>query len=170
MRTISHGPRHFNFSLEPGWWGREEGNDQVLGLANTINVSIDISRVGSKFRVDGHLVGRIKIRCDRCLEPYQRDVDSEFSLFLIIDLSSNSQNEIELFEDDMSVDFITDSEISLDDIVREQIYLSLPIKCLCREDCSGLCPSCGTNLNIKKCDCVEEKGHPGFSKLNNINF
>ncbi len=68
------------------------------------------------------------------------------------------------------VEFITDSEIRLDDIVREQIYLSLPMKCLCREDCSGLCPLCGTNLNMKKCECLREKGHPGFSKLKKVKF
>jgi uncharacterized protein len=110
------------------------------------------------------------IRCDRCLEPYQRDIDAGFSFFLTIAPSLSGQNEIELLEDDMSVELVTDSEIRLDDIVREQIYLTLPMKCLCSEDCSGLCPLCGTNLNMKKCECLREKGHPGFSKLKKVKF
>ena len=86
----------------------------------------------------------------------------------LVQETKECQNEIELLEDDMSVDFITGNEICLDDIVREQIYLSLPMKCLCREDCLGLCTLCGTNLNIGKCNCEDKKGHPGFSKLKNI--
>jgi len=170
IRTISGDPRDFDYTLEPGWWGHEEGDGQVLGLAGPLNVHISVSRAGTKYLVDGHLAGRIIIRCDRCLEPYQRDIDAGFSLFLAIVPSLNGQNEIELLEDDMSVELVTDSEIRLDDIVREQIYLSLPMKCLCSEDCSGLCPLCGTNLNMKKCECLREKGHLGFSKLKKVKF
>jgi uncharacterized protein len=168
LRTISHGARHFDFTLEPGWWKRDEGYDQILGLDSPLNVHISISRLGSKYLFDGNLVGRLMIRCDRCLEPYYHNVDSDFQFFLSVSPSYAGQEEIELLEEDMSVDFITDDEICLDDIVREQIYLSLPIKCLCIEECSGLCPTCGSNLNIKRCDCQEKKGHPGFTKLKDI--
>ena len=170
ISTISRGPRDFDYILEPGWWGREEGGGQILGLAGPLNVHISISRAGTKYRVDGRLAGRLMIRCDRCLEPFQRDIDAGFSFFLTIAPSLSGQSEIELLENDMSVELVTDSEIRLDDIVREQIYLSLPIKCLCREDCSGLCPLCGTNLNMKKCECLRETGHPGFSKLKKVNL
>ena len=56
----------------------------------------------------------------------------------------------------------------LDEVVREQIYFSLPMKSLCRKDCSGLCPLCGANLNMEECKCRKEKGHPGFSELKNL--
>jgi len=170
ISTISRGPRDFDYTLKPGWWGHEEGDGQILGLAGPLNVHISVSRAGTKYLVDGRLAGRLMIRCDRCLEPYQRDIDAGFSFFLTVTPSLSGPNEIELLEDDMSVEFVTDSEIRLDDIVREQIYLSLPMKCLCREDCSGLCPLCGTNLNMKKCECLREKGHPGFSKLKKVKF
>ena len=49
--------------------------------------------------------------------------------------------------------------IDLDDVIREQVYLSLPIKRLCRETCSGLCPSCGLNLNKEQCQCGKRPGH-----------
>lgn len=168
IRTISRGPRDFDYTLGLDWWGHEGGDGQILGLARPLNVHISISKAGTKYMVDGRLAGRLIIRCDRCLEPYQRDIDAGFSFFLAIALSLSGQNEIELLEDDMSVELVTDSEIRLDDIVREQIYLSLPMQCLCSEDCSGLCPLCGTNLNIKKCECQREKGHPGFSKLKKV--
>ena len=170
ISSLSRGPRDFDYTLDPGWWGCEEGDGQILGLSGPLNVHIRISRAGTKYLVDGRLVGRLVIRCDRCLEPYQLDLDSEFSFFLKVAKSLSGQNEIELLEDDMSVDFVTDSEIRLSDIVREQIYLSLPMKCLCSEDCFGLCPVCGANLNIEKCECRSDKGHPGFLKLKELKF
>ena len=168
LRTISQGPRHFDFTLEPGWWKRDEEYDQITGLDSALNVHLSISRLGGKYLVDGRLGGRLIIRCDRCLEPCYKDVDSEFQFFLTVSPSPAGQHEIELLEDDMSVNFITENEICLDDVVREQIYLSLPMKCLCKEDCAGLCPTCGSNLNIDRCECKTEKGHPGFSKLKDI--
>ncbi len=170
IRTVSRGSRDFDYTLGPGWWGHEKGDGQIQGLAGPLKVHISASKAGTKYLVDGRLAGRLMIRCDRCLEPYQRDIDAGFSFFLAIAPSLSGQNEIELLEDDMSVELVTDSEIRLDDIVREQIYLSLPMKCLCREDCSGLCPLCGTNLNMKKCECQREKGHPGFLKLKKNKF
>lgn len=78
------------------------------------------------------------------------------------------QNEIELSEEDMAVRFITGGEIDIDDIVIEQIYLSLPIKFLCSEGCHGLCPRCGTNLNQGECGCLKKNGHPAFLKLKEL--
>ena len=70
----------------------------------------------------------------------------------------------------MEADFIKGEEIDLKDIVREQIYLSIPMKSLCSEGCLGLCPICGKNLNQGPCQCKGEKGHPGFLKLKNLNI
>jgi len=78
------------------------------------------------------------------------------------------KDEVELLEEDMEIGFITGDHLNLDEVVKEQIYLSLPIKKICREDCPGLCPDCGTNLNKGNCTCDKVKGHPAFSKLKNL--
>lgn len=168
LRTVLHGPRQLDFTLEPSWWRCAEQNNQILGLASPFEVHISISKAGSRYLLNGRLSGRLRIRCDRCLEPYKRDLDSDFSLYLAADPLYTDQSEIELLEEDMSVEFITGDELCVDDIVREQVYLSLPMKCLCRTDCAGLCPYCGSNLNVKECGCTQRKGHPAFSKLKNI--
>lgn len=168
LRSVLHGPRQFDFALSPDWWKNDGGNDQVIGLVGPLRVRIKISKAGDKYLLEGRMAGCLRIRCDRCLEPFDDDLESEFQLFLEFVHSHDGENEIELLEDDMSVKLISGEEISLDDMVREQIYLSLPMKCLCGEDCSGLCPFCGTNLNIKRCNCSSKGGHPGFSKLKNV--
>ncbi len=168
LRTILHGPRQFEFTLKAGWWQSDKENDQVLGLRGPLRVQMNIYGQGGKFVLSGHLYGTAEVRCDRCLEPYPSDLDCDFSLSLVLALTDSDQKEIELLEEDMSIDLITENEVDLYEIVREQIYLSLPMKFLCREDCSGLCPICGANLNMEKCDCQRKKGHPGFSKLENL--
>ena len=164
LSTIESGPRLIDFTLNPGWWHGEETN-RVLGFDGPLECRVEISRVGIKYLLEGSISGYALVTCDRCLEPYRRQLDFKFRLFLSAPVSDTDQSELELFEDDMSVQFIDSNKIDSDDIVREQIYISLPMKFLCREDCAGLCPVCGTDLNKKMCECRRGEGHPGFSKL-----
>lgn len=159
LRTVLFGPQDFNFVLEPDCWKWDEENGLPIRLDGPLTVHIQISKAGSKYLLEGHLSGGLQIRCDRCLEFCHRDLETEFSLFLTLSPSDTNQRELELLEEDLSVDFITGDEIDLKDIVRQQIFLSLPMKSLCREDCFGLCPLCGTNLNVEKCECQRERRH-----------
>ncbi len=168
LRDIVDVPRHFNFVLEPKWWRNKEKNDQILGLDGPLKVYASISKKGTKYLLNGSLSGGIEALCDRCAESYHRDLRSEFELILAIHSEIPIEGEVALSEDDLPVDFITDYKIELNDIVRDQIYLSMPMQSLCREDCAGLCYACGTDLNKNTCDCTKEKGHPGFSKLKNL--
>ncbi len=164
LSTIESAPRPFDFTLSPGWWHGDE-RDRILGLDEPLKCCLEISRVGVKYLLDGSISGYALVSCDRCLKPYRLQLDFDFRLFLSAPVSDSDLSELELTEDDMSVQFVDGHKIDLDDIVREQIYISLPMKSLCREDCSGLCPVCGTDLNQKTCECQRGEGHPGFSKL-----
>jgi uncharacterized protein len=95
-------------------------------------------------------------------------VRSDFRLLLASRLPEPVGSEIALLEEDMSVEFLADDEMDMDHLVREQLYLALPIKFLCHETCRGLCPVCGTNLNREACMCEGEKGHPAFLKLKEL--
>ena len=161
-------PRHFDFTIDSDWWMDRETNGQILGLDGPVNVQMTISKEESNFVVEGHLSGSVKVRCDRCLGSYSHELQPEFRLFLSSSPQDPDQNEIELCKEDMTVRFITGDEIDIDDIVMEQIYLSLPIKFLCGEGCHGLCPTCGTNLNRGRCGCQGKNGHPAFLKLKEL--
>ena len=165
LRSISRGARHFAFTFEPGWWQGFWQHDQVLGLDCPLEVNIEISKAGNKYVLYGNLKGGLQLRCDRCLESYHNDLKANFRLILMLAPPDMDESELELSEEDLSVDFIVGDEIDPGEIVREQVYLALPMKTLCKEDCSGLCPLCGTNLNMGRCECEPEVGHPGFRKL-----
>jgi uncharacterized protein len=168
LRAIPReGARRFEFSLDKDWWRPSGQNDRVLALKTPLIVKVEIFRTGDKYVLSGDLEGSIQVMCDRCLEYYQREVRADFRLFLVLK-PDVEKAEIELLEEDMEVDFIRGEEIDLDAIIQEQLYLSLPIKSLCREGCLGLCPKCGSNLNNGACHCEGEQGHPGLSKLESL--
>lgn len=162
------GIKIFEFALDRDWWAPEKNNDQIEAIESPINVKIEIYRVGNKFVLNGVLKGALRVICDRCLDSYNQEVESAFNSFLIPAPEDTEKVELELMEDDMEIVFVHDDEINLYDIIREQLYLSLPIKCLCSNNCLGLCAKCGCNLNKNSCDCLKEQGHPGFTILNKL--
>jgi uncharacterized protein len=169
LNTIPQGvSREYDFCLEKNWWVPDEDNAQIAGIETPVKVRIEISRSGSRFFLEGGLEGVIQVSCDRCLVPFSRGLKTDFSLYLTPPPEGLDRAEIELLEEDMEVHFVRDDEVDLDDIIREQIYLALPLKNICDENCLGLCPKCGCNLNREKCECELEKGHPGLSVLKNL--
>lgn len=155
----------FNEVLEESWWEPASGDDQILGLDGPLRVRVTASKVADKFLVHGTIHGGVRIRCDRCLEPFHKDVQSSFHVYLAVPREGADQEEIELLEEDMEVDFLRGDAIDLGDMVREQIYLSLPMRSICKESCRGLCPTCGANLNEMPCPCRKAESPSAFSKF-----
>lgn len=170
LKEMMPGPRHFDLRFESNWWGGGDPNNQVLGLDGPLAAHLTLSKEGSYYAVDGVLSGRIRVRCDRCLETYSHGVQSGFRVLLAPPLPEPVGSEIALSEEDMSVEFLSDEEIEIDHLVREQLYLALPVKFLCHDACRGLCPVCGANLNREACRCREKRGHPAFLKLKELKF
>lgn len=86
--------------------------------------------------------------CDRCAE----DVKKDFSLDVKRIVVEQLQNE----NDDDDYIVVKNRALDLEELVNEEVSLSLPAKVLCSDDCKGLCPQCGTNLNVSKCDCKRD--------------
>ena len=87
--------------------------------------------------------------CDRCAAEFTRDIDFPIDAVLVTELASEEN------EDEWVFPLVGDSA-DLDDIVRTVFVLNLDSKLLCKEDCKGLCPRCGKNLNDGKCTCEKE--------------
>jgi uncharacterized protein len=174
LRTILEGSRSFEFCLDQDWPRKVNEADPGFKLDQTLSVKADIYKAGDKFILEGRLQGGIRIHCDRCLEPFHHDLNVRFrSVIALISLSHNEADkgvDKELIEDDLDIDIIKADVIDLADVVKEQIYLNLPMKLICSPDCQGLCPQCGVNLNLEKCTCNLNRGHPGFEKLKTLKF
>ncbi len=169
LQSISRNPRHFNLTFQPEWW-RQNGDDvQVQGLKGPLTVTAVVSREDERFVINGRLKGKLRLACDRCLESYTFSLHRDFRLALAPpEQLQSAQDETELKEEDLAVEFIAAGKIDLDDVIREQVYLSLPMKLLCRNSCEGLCSNCGVNLNSETCKCSKGGGHPAFQKLKDL--
>ena len=117
--------------------------------------------------VRGPLEAQLRMQCGRCLEPFDLPVRQELDLFYLPRradaVAEEQEDEVELSDHDMVVAYYQGDRLDLGETVREQILLGLPLKRLCREDCQGLCPSCGINRNTGRCDCPPAP--PGDARL-----
>lgn len=121
---------------------------------------------------DGYIITlsvdtQITMRCDRCLVEYpQKFVFSESILF-----TKKKSKHSELSEDELYSEYLEDEEkFNLNEFVREEILVHTPMKLLCKESCKGICPFCGTDKNIKDCDCERKllRETSPFSKLQKL--
>ncbi len=100
----------------------------------------------------------LEFTCDRCLEAFARPLECSFEEVLKKeDLANEDENPDAIYFQGNSVE--------LDEIVLNNIILALPLKNLCREDCKGLCPNCGQNLNEGDCKCDTRTTDPRFDAL-----
>ena len=97
----------------------------------------------------GNVTTTIHGICDRCAAEFSREIDFPIDVVLVTELASEEN------EDEWVFPLVGDSA-DLDDIVRTVFVLNLDSKLLCKEDCKGLCPRCGKNLNTDDCTCEKE--------------
>jgi uncharacterized protein len=95
-------------------------------------------------------------------------VDAPFDIRYLPFSEASSEPEREVEEEDLGTSFYRDDRIDLNELLREQFYLALPMKPLCQEGCKGLCSQCGTNLNLGSCDCAPVWEDPRLAALKGL--
>jgi len=120
---------------------------------------------GAEIYVRGHLGTSLEASCDRCLERVVIPVERDFDLFYRPVSTIARAEEVELPQDELEVGFFSGDGIEFDDVVTEQVILSVPMKVICNTDCLGLCPVCGRNLNVEECGCPPAAEISPFSSL-----
>jgi uncharacterized protein len=134
------------------WWNKDFEGARILGLDAPLSVWIRIQPVGKKLALQGSVATSLLLQCDRCLEPYSWELSKDFRIFLSLSQFRGGVD-VELSEDDLNLEFLHGNFLELEQVVKEQIILSLPMKTLCSPECKGLCSICGSNLNLKTCSC-----------------
>jgi uncharacterized protein len=104
-------------------------------------------------RLVGRLATQVERYCDRCLEPVQWAVGRSFDLLYRPQGIDGGQEEQSVSTVEAEISYYSGDGLLLEDALREQVLLALPMKTVCREDCKGLCPHCGKNLNQEACSC-----------------
>jgi len=142
--------------------------DERVSLTQPATVSGKVRLAGNEVFVNGHVETRAKIECDRCLQPVETPVNADFALEYISGSEYESSEAAELTEAEMSVSVFDGQAIDVDEMVKEQILLAVPTRMLCREDCKGICPECGTDRNTGDCSCATSDIDPRWAALKNL--
>lgn len=129
---------------------RQIGNVQAGGEAELLHNTL------GEIRVRGQLQSTLETECDRCLEPVRISLAGPFDLFYRPAPKGSLPHEVAIDDGESQVGFYDGAGIELGEILREHILLSLPMHTICREDCGGICASCGQNRNAGTCGCTEE--------------
>ncbi|MBI4536765.1 MAG: DUF177 domain-containing protein [candidate division NC10 bacterium] len=141
---------------------------QVWEGAATVRATMHIGRSGRGLLISGEMVGQIALLCSRCLERFPFRSEERLALYCETAGTGQSKQEIELSPDDLDVTYLEEGRIDTDRLLRESVLLSLPVQPLCREDCRGLCPRCGANLNHEACSCAPPQGDLRFQALRKL--
>jgi uncharacterized protein len=142
--------------------------DERVSLTRSATVSGKVRLAGNEVFVNGHVETRAQVECDRCLQPVEAQVDADFALEYISGSEYESSGAVELTAAEMSVSVFDGHAIDVDEIVKEQIVLAVPTRMLCREDCKGICPECGTDRNTGDCSCATNDIDPRWAALKNL--
>jgi len=113
----------------------------------------------------GRLDASVHLPCSRCLQSRPVDIASEFFLTLVPEAVEFSAGDAEVKEEDATLFYVEEGQADLRKVAAEQIYLNLPLKLICSDDCRGLCPVCGANRNQTDCECKVDSVDPRLAPL-----
>jgi uncharacterized protein len=129
------------------------------GRAELLNSSL------AEIRVSGDLEVRIDGVCDRCAEPAAYSVADHFDLVYLPAEDDSDDGEREVGGPGLEVGYYDGNGLELNDVFREVVLLALPMQLVCEENCKGICPECGQNLNQVECGCEPQAADDRWSKL-----
>lgn len=125
-----------------------------------LEISGEVLNNGAILEVTGQILGEARFVCGRCLEPYSAKVEIPFQ--------ENFKEGLPESDQETEVSWYQGDSIDITETVRENLILSEPFKQVCREDCRGLCPHCGKNLNMESCTCTTDAINPKFAVLQKL--
>jgi uncharacterized protein len=147
---------------------KQVGSLQTNGRAELIREHHGGHESIDDIRLVGKLDGRIEVSCARCLEPVEIPISRSFDLLYRPLESEKGSDEVAINEAETEIGYYAGDSMDLEDSLREQILLAVPIKTLCRYDCKGLCFVCGVNRNEQLCDCDQHKPDPRWAALGDL--
>jgi DUF177 domain-containing protein len=143
-------------------------SDGECEFLSPISYSLSVVKEYDHIRVQGKVGTDVKLVCSRCLTEFTGPLSSTFTIFYTKSEEAQPQEEVELGEEDLISVTYSGDELDFSGEIAEQILLGLPFKPLCSEDCNGLCPNCGADLNTTTCNCSEKNVSMAFSPLKGL--
>lgn len=144
---------------------RQVGSLAVRGEADLIVEHRGHKETVDDIRLRAKYDGDFELLCARCLDPVPQHLQGDFDLIFRPEAIDSDGGERSISEEETEIGYYGTSGLLLEDVVREQVLLSLPTRTLCDEGCKGLCQRCGQNLNQAKCSCDGVPADPRWNAL-----
>src|SRR5262245_44767148 len=141
---------------------------RTAGRAELVRENRGARDVVEDIRLVGDFSTQVESLCARCLEPVTNTVSGAFDLLYRPQGVDARGEEASISKAETEIGYYQGEGLHLEDVVKEQILLALPAKQVCSEDCKGLCPQCGRNLNVESCHCASTMPDPRWSALQDI--
>jgi uncharacterized protein len=160
VSELEREPIDFDLELAPGAVELGEEAQQAGQLASAGRAEVLHEHRGPRdivadIRLKGSFAGRFQVPCARCVEPVEIPLGAEFDLIFRPAAADAEATERSITAPETEIGYYQRDSLLLEDVLREQVLLSLPVRTLCKPDCKGLCPRCGENRNIQPCSCDE---------------
>lgn len=127
------------------------GGTLDFSFPSPVEAHLELSRTGANVQVGGEIKARIRLACGRCLNEFDHDISLDFSDYFTAGRAEEKDKELK--PEEMDISYLEGTEIDTTAMILGQIALDVPIQPLCKEDCKGLCPKCGADLNVTECAC-----------------
>ena len=151
------------------------GGDDEYRVVAPVALGMTIHKDKDRFRMVGSVQTVLELGCSRCLELFSMPVDRTFDLRYVPATTGtpaadgdDGDDDTEVGADDASMTVYRDEQVDLIELLCEQFYLALPMKPLCRPDCKGICPECGSHRNQAPCGCQPHWEDPRMAGLKTL--
>jgi uncharacterized protein len=152
-------------AIDYGEEATQEGALTTSGLAEVLHEHRGPKDVVADIRLRGGFQGTFTVPCARCVEPVSIPLGADFDLiFRPIGVDSTA-GERSISAQETEIGYYLKDSLLLEDVLREQVLLALPVRTLCKPDCKGLCPRCGENRNSRSCSCDAGPQDPRWQAL-----
>lgn len=130
---------------------------------NDIQISVELNKFIKNITCLIEVKTNARFQCDRCLKDFDRVIEERSELLFHI-----GPDKLETEEEEVILLTPEEKEIDLTSHISEMLILSVPMKILCEENCKGICPNCGSDLNTEACNCNEEVEYSRWEELRKL--
>ncbi len=146
----------------------ENLDEKQFTMQSPVLFELLVTKQDDSVRITGPVKSTVTLTCSRCLEEFACSFDTHLDIELAPKGLLPHSTEVELRADDLDIYYYEGDEIDLNPLIYDEVLLNLPTRPLCREDCAGLCPTCGKNRNIESCSCNQTVNTILGEKLKNF--
>ena len=159
ISNLSQGTHEYELSKDALDLGLEQN------FIGDVVAKVTVEKSSRQMLLRGGVISNANFQCDRCLDEFKQHISPTFQTLYVWNYDDRAENdEVRILAPDKNI-------IDISDDVRDAVVLAVPLKLLCKEECAGLCPRCGKNLNHTAdgiCDCAPKEADPRWDKISGV--